>query len=128
MSEAKKTEQLLYKEKETEKEKQGEKRNRIITISVAAFLTFCCCAFFFFFLLRNQEFAAYGAQIFGILQPIIIGIVLAYLLNPIMVFIEMRVIKVLNQYIKNEIEHHADHTLLLVLTPEHICGKSVEES
>lgn len=102
MSEAKKTEQLLYKEKETEKEKQGEKRNRIITISVAVFLTFCCCAFFFFFLLRNQEFAAYGAQIFGILQPIIIGIVLAYLLNPIMVFIEMRVIKVLNQYIKNE--------------------------
>ena len=33
-----------------------------------------------------------------------------------------------DQYIKNEIEHHADHTLLLVLTPEHICGKSVEES
>lgn len=33
-----------------------------------------------------------------------------------------------DQYIKNEIEHHAKHTLLLVLTPDHICGKSVEES
>ncbi len=32
------------------------------------------------------------------------------------------------KYIKQEIEQHAHRTLLLVLTPEHICGKSVEES
>ena len=32
------------------------------------------------------------------------------------------------KYIKEEIERHAHRTLLLVLTPEHICGKSVEES
>ena len=31
-------------------------------------------------------------------------------------------------YIKDEIEKHAHRTLLLVLTPEHICGKLVEES
>ena len=31
-------------------------------------------------------------------------------------------------YIKNEIEHHAKATLLLKLTPEHICGKKVIES
>ena len=31
-------------------------------------------------------------------------------------------------YIRDEIEKHAHNTLLLVLTPEHICGKSVEES
>ena len=31
-------------------------------------------------------------------------------------------------YIKTEIEKHAARTLLLVLTPEHICGKLVEES
>jgi len=31
-------------------------------------------------------------------------------------------------YIKAEIEKHAARTLLLVLTPEHICGKLVEES
>lgn len=32
------------------------------------------------------------------------------------------------QYIRTEIERHARNTLLLVLTPEHICGKTVEES
>ena len=31
-------------------------------------------------------------------------------------------------YIKDEIEKHAHRTLLLVLTPEHICGKKVQES
>ncbi len=33
-----------------------------------------------------------------------------------------------DEYIKSEIEHHAHRTLLLELTPEHICGKAVEES
>ena len=31
-------------------------------------------------------------------------------------------------YIQKEIEGHAHRTLLLALTPEHICGKLVEES
>ena len=32
------------------------------------------------------------------------------------------------EYIKKEIELHAHRTLLLQLTPEHICGKRVKES
>ena len=102
VGEAKKTEQFLHEKKETEVKKQGEKRNQVITVSVATFLTFCCCALFFFFLLRNQEFTAYSDRIFTILQPIVIGIVLAYLLNPIMMFIEVRATKALNKYVKNE--------------------------
>ena len=102
MGESKKTEQFLCEKNETEVKKHGEKRNQVITVSVAAFLTFCCCTLFFFFLLRNQEFSAYSNQIFTILQPIVIGIVLAYLLNPIMVFIEVRAIKVLDKYIKSQ--------------------------
>lgn len=31
-------------------------------------------------------------------------------------------------YIRDEIEKHAHRTLLLALTPEHMCGKLVEES
>ena len=102
MSEVKKTEQFLQERKETEVKKQGERRNHVITISVAAFLTFCCCAVFFFFLLRNQEFTAYGDRLFKILEPIVIGIVLAYLLNPIMVFVEKWTARFLKKYIKNE--------------------------
>lgn len=33
-----------------------------------------------------------------------------------------------NEYIAKEIEMHAHRTLLLALTPEHICGKAVVES
>jgi len=79
VSEVKKTEQFLRETKATEEKKQDTKRNHVITVSVATFLTFCCCALFFFFLYRNQEFSAYGGRIFKILEPIIIGIVLAYL-------------------------------------------------
>ena len=32
------------------------------------------------------------------------------------------------EYIRTEIEQHAHRTLLLALTPEHICGKRVQES
>lgn len=32
------------------------------------------------------------------------------------------------EYIESEIAQYADKTLLLELTPEHICGKSVQES
>ena len=102
MSEVKKTDQFLKETKETEAKKQDAKRNHVITVSVATFLTFCCCALFFFFLYRNQEFTAYGDQIFKILEPIVIGIVLAYLLNPIMVFIEGWMLKLLGNVIKNK--------------------------
>ena len=33
-----------------------------------------------------------------------------------------------DNYINREIEQHARRTILLMLTPEHICGKLVEES
>ena len=102
MSEVKKTEQFLKETKEVEAKKLDARRNHIIMVSVATFLTFCCCALFFFFLYRNQEFTAYGDQIVKILEPIIIGIVLAYLLNPIMVFIEVRLNKLLANVIKNK--------------------------
>lgn len=102
MSEVKKTEQFLKETEEKEAKKPDEKRSHVITVSVATFFTFCCCALFFFFLYRNQEFAAYGNQIFKILEPLIIGIVLAYLLNPVVVFIERMAAKGLKKYVKNE--------------------------
>jgi len=101
VSETKKTEQFLKETKETEAKRQDVKRSHVVMVSVATFLTFCCCALFFFFLYRNQEFTAYSGQIFNILQPIVIGIVLAYLLNPIMVFVETWMLKLLANTIKN---------------------------
>lgn len=102
MSETKKTEQFLREKKRIEGKQVDEKRNLVITISIASFLTFCCCTLFFFFIYRNAEFTAYGNKIFTILQPIIIGMVLAYLLNPIMGAIENFAQKQLKKGIKNE--------------------------
>ena len=76
-------------------------RKRILAISIATFLTFCCCTLFFFFVYRNQEIAAYGDKLALILQPISIGIVLAYLLNPIVNFIEVRAARYLEKQIKS---------------------------
>ncbi len=78
----------LQKVKDTEEEKielktLDAKKRYVIMVSIATFLTFCCCAIFFFFLYRSEQFSAYIQKITFILQPIIIGIVLAYLLNPI---------------------------------------------
>lgn len=69
----------------------------------------------------------------------------AYCVRSVIVFGKMEFIEDLNQivpittalchkftddeaYIQNEIEHYAKATLLLKLTPEHICGKKIKES
>lgn len=69
----------------------------------------------------------------------------AYCVRSVIVFGKMEFIENLNQivpittalchkftddeaYIQNEIEHYAKATLLLKLTPEHICGKKIKES
>lgn len=69
---------------------------KYIVIAAVTFVTFCCCILFFFFIYRYHGFAAYWQKIMGILQPIIMGFIVAYLLNPIMIFLE----KYLLQYLK----------------------------
>lgn len=98
----KKTEQILKEETGTMEKKRETERSHVLMMSAAVFFTFCCCALFFFFLYRYQSFAAYGSQIYKILQPIIIGIVLAYLINPIMMFIEKWASKLLEAHVKTE--------------------------
>ena len=50
---------------------------------VTIFLVFVCCILFFFCILRFSELKGLFGTIFGILSPIIWGIVIAYLLWPI---------------------------------------------
>lgn len=73
-------------------EKRSEQEERelkhYITIAMTVFVTFCCCILFFFMIYRYHGLADYWKQIVNILQPVIIGLVLAYLLNPVMKFQE----------------------------------------
>ena len=54
---------------------------------VTIFLVFVCCILFFFCLLRFQELKALLGTIFHILSPIVWGIVISYLLWPIVKWI-----------------------------------------
>lgn len=78
------------------------KLKHYIQIAVIVFLTFCCCILFFFMIYRYNGFAGYWKQLGKILQPITIGVVLAYLLNPIMKFQERYLLKWLLPKAKNK--------------------------
>lgn len=68
---------------------------KYITIALITFATFCCCTLFFFFIYRYRGFTEYWQKMMGILQPFIFGFIVAYLINPIMVFLETHLKKIL---------------------------------
>ncbi len=82
--------------RESEKEPQqkiqrdeGKRQNiYLMKIGLMIFITFVCCILFFFCVLRFQGFARGWGKIIRAGQPIIIGLILAYLLNPIAKFLE----------------------------------------
>ena len=69
-------------------EAERHEMKHYMMIALTVFVTFCCCILFFFMIYRFDELAALWRQIANILQPITIGLVLAYLLNPVMKFQE----------------------------------------
>lgn len=97
MNDGKERESLLQKKSD---DRQTVDMKRIVTISLAVFITFCCCILFFFLIYRYHGFADYWKNIAFIMQPIIIGLVLAYLLNPVMRFVEGKTAKLLKEKVK----------------------------
>lgn len=94
-------------ERDTEKvsEKENEKHwdlKQYMVIALIVFVTFCCCILFFFMIYRYNGFADFWRNLVWILQPITIGVVLAYLLNPVMKFIEKYLLKLLVPHMKRE--------------------------
>lgn len=77
-------------------------------IGIAAFLTFAACVLLFFVLFKFKEISAVIGRIIGILEPILIGIVIAYLLNPVMNFCEKRIRNLLE---KTEFTDKKKHTI-----------------
>lgn len=73
-----------------------------VMIALVIFVTFCCCTLFFFMIYRYNGFAGFWKELAGILQPITIGVVIAYLLNPVMKFLEGHIIKFLEPRMKNQ--------------------------
>lgn len=76
--------------------------NKYIVIAIVTFVTFCCCSLFFFLLYRYHSFTAFFHKLTGVLQPIIIGFIVAYLINPIMMFLENHLLKLIEPRMKNK--------------------------
>ena len=77
--------------------KKSKEWNHLWKIGLTAFLTFASCILFFFFLFRYEQVTAGIHTVLKAGEPIIIGLVLAYLLLPIKEFVE----KWAKKYCKN---------------------------
>lgn len=68
--------------------KRNEEWLHLFRVGLTIFITFACCILLFFLLFKFQGFADVWSKLMTALNPIIIGLVLAYLMNPIMKFFE----------------------------------------
>ena len=96
------TDKIAQQEMNERKQKGKEQNVYLVKIGLMIFITFACCILFFFMLLRYQGFADGWHKIVGAAQSIIIGLVLAYLLNPIMEFLERKLYKRLKGKMKTD--------------------------
>ena len=80
----------------------GWNLKQYVVIGLVVFITFCCCILFFFMIYRYNGFADFWKKLTTILQPIIMGLVLAYLLNPVMKFLERHLMKLLEPRMKSK--------------------------
>lgn len=88
-------------------EKKDKQNNRdewmhMVRIGTTVFVTFVLCILFFFMIFRYQGFADGWNKIISALQPIIIGLVLAYILNPVMLFLQEKNYTFFSQKIKKQ--------------------------
>ena len=72
--------------------KPGKKQ--YLRLGITIFASLAATIVFFFLLFRYQEIKAFFAMVLSALQPVVIGIVLAYLLRPIARFLERQFCKV----------------------------------
>ncbi|MBR1864922.1 MAG: AI-2E family transporter [Lachnospiraceae bacterium] len=82
-------------------EKNKGEIKKYFTVSLAVFLTFCACTTVIFLIFQYDKVAAGMENLMTILQPIIIGFVLAYLLNPVMKFLEKHILKLVDGRFKS---------------------------
>lgn len=80
-------------EEPKKKTKDNSGMRRYMDYARIVFVLFCCCTLFFFAVYRYRGFGVAVGKITKALQPIIFGLVIAYLINPIMMFVERNVLR-----------------------------------
>lgn len=104
MSESKKPKTGAQIERITEddREKIVLHKSFYISIGLMVFVTIAACILFFFIIQRYEGFADAWNKVMKAAQPIIIGLVVAYLLNPIMKFWERTFFRFFGKRMKKE--------------------------
>lgn len=69
---------------------------------LTAFLVVASCVLFFFLIYRVETISNYIGKIISVLQPVIFGLVIAYLVNPIVNFLDSRLKKIFIKRSKNK--------------------------
>lgn len=69
---------------------------------IVSFLVIAASVMFFFLLFRLESLRGFISKVAVILQPIIVGIVIAYLLNPIVNYSDKKLIKIIAPHFKNK--------------------------
>lgn len=73
-----------------------------LAIGLTAFIVIAVSMTLFFLIFRYQGLGAYWKDLMGILQPILIGIVIAYLINPVVRWEEKYLLRFLSTHMKTE--------------------------
>ncbi len=104
MSESKKPKTGAQIERITEddREKIVFHKSFYISVGLMVFVTVAACILFFFIIQRYEGFADAWNKVMKAAQPIIIGLVVAYLLNPIMKFWERTFFRFFGKRMKKE--------------------------
>ena len=72
---------------QTKKEKANWNIRPYLAVALLSFIVICLCMTVFFVIYRFSGVKAAWDKVMTVLQPIIIGMVIAYLINPVMKFI-----------------------------------------
>lgn len=88
--------------KRTEKQKADWNIKPYLAIGLTAFIVIITSILVFFLIYRYTQLQEFGNKLMIILQPIIIGLILAYLINPIVNMEEKYLLPIMEKKIKNQ--------------------------
>ena len=83
-------------------QKDKETRHEYFLKGITAFLVIAAAILFYFLVLRIGNITGFLSKVIGVLQPVILGLVIAYLINPIVNFLNARLIPFFKKKMKKK--------------------------
>ena len=84
------------------KQKKNNDRFSYIKAGVTSFFVIAAVILFFFFIFKIDVFISFLNKVLNILQPLILGAVIAFLMNPLTKFLNNQIYKLMNKIFKKQ--------------------------